>query len=175
MTSATPHPLLRKQSTILTDAVLKQLQNKNDEFSEVIEFCYKLCHIWSERHPERAAEVYDTNLKLFSGGRVFEGIENILKVVNTFHDVMDNVNYEIQDVFIQGTLQNGKVCYLSKFNGDWMKPYYDTPPSTKRESYTMTIVAVVKNKKAVEMTVHSAYITAPALFNAIMTKINSLK
>jgi len=175
MASKPRPPLLSRQSTILTGSVLKQLQEKHDVLSEAIDFCYKLCHIWSERHPERAAEVYNPNIKLISSGYTIVGIENILKVVNSFHDSMENINYEIEDVYLQGNLENGKVCYIVKFSGDWVNPFGDAPPTNSRESYMMTITVIVKNKKAEEMRLLNDYSSTPAFYNAIVARRNKLQ
>jgi len=48
-----------RQTVILDDSLMVKLQQKN----AIVEYVYNACHMWSEKHPERAEDILDANIR----------------------------------------------------------------------------------------------------------------
>jgi len=159
-------PLLRKQSTVLSDILLQNI-GKNDEYAAAVDFAYNICHIWSERHPNRAKELCDPNMKVKSLGEEF-GYDRFVELSHGFHDIMEDLRVEIKEVFINGTLQDGKICIIANLSGHWKNSLtigqMNFVAPNRRISFDSIYVFTVKNGKAIFFENRSDFTGVPELY-----------
>jgi len=162
----TPPPLLKKQSTILSD-ILLQNAGKTDEYSVAVDFAYKICHIWSERHPDRARELCDPNMKVKSLGEEF-GVDKFIQLSHAFHDMLEDLRVEIKEVFLNGTMKDGKVCIIANLSGNWKNSVVIGPTTlmapARRISFDSTYIFTVKNGKAILFENRTDFTGVPELY-----------
>jgi len=155
------------ESELSTSNLFQQMNNESMNYGDALEFVFKLCHLWTVKNPENTGDICSSDIRFHSIDASFQGLEMLEKLMQFWHDFFDNISYEIQDVFIQGTLIDGKICYITKFFGDWTKPMFGVGPSNKREMYASTIVVLVKNKKVEYMELYNDFSSARELLRAI--------
>jgi len=138
---------LVRKDTVLMDEVVSKQGSK-----EIVDFVYNVSHIWSQRHPERAAEVIDEQI-IFMGRskEPIKGKEAIVKWLFSVHDSVEDFHYTIASVHHEGDLNKGTIFVEWIGGGESSKQFGDhkTGISKPFKIYGMSMYKVV-NKKVVE-------------------------
>jgi len=76
---------------------------------EFVDFVYNVSHIWSQRHPERAKEVFSPDVVLLGVGTKdpVKGLEVVEQIFYAMHDLIEDFHYTITSINHEGEL-NGE-------------------------------------------------------------------
>jgi len=134
--------------------------------TDMVDFVYKACHIWSQRQPDLAYEVLDEHLTEHSWN--VQGVKEIQEICYAMHDAFSDYHLDIEDVIAEGNLIDGKVSARFTANGKWVNPYCGVEPNNEEVKFPGTLTWIIKNKKVTDSWIFQSYADAPELGYAVL-------
>jgi len=91
----------------MLDAVVA-LQKTNGK--EIVDFVYNSSHIWSQRHPEKANDLFAEDCIANGwGSEPIKGVQPVVNRLMKMYDTIEDLQFVIKDVHWQGGLDDGTI------------------------------------------------------------------
>jgi len=147
------------------------LLGSNIQETEIVKFVYNACHMWSEKHPERASELLDENVKEHVWGAT--GPEEMTQVCLNTHRVFQDFQLTIDDVVCEGDLQHGKISCRFSARGKWVTDHCGIPANNKFVTVPGIFFWNVESSKIKESWIYQSFEQMPDLGAALLRDIHA--
>jgi len=133
-----------------------------DPKDEIVNFVFNACHMWSERHPERANNILDPFIKEHVW--CVQGPNEMMDMCHNTHAVFDDFQIIVHEVVSSGSLDiEAKISCRFEAVGKWSRDYLGLPANGKRLSFPGLFLWTVKKHKIVDSWIYQSYVEAPNL------------
>jgi len=158
-----------RQDTVLLGEALNMMksgegQAKKTPDQEYVDFVFRGSHIFSQRNPDIAKEIWAENVACFGITKgAINGTAANEAMSFAMHDATDDFHYIIEDIISSGTLKDGKCVHRYKIQGTWSRPLFGLEPTGK--TFTLGGMAVwhVKQSKIESVWLAADYSECPEL------------
>jgi len=134
---------LDRKDTVLMDEVISRSS------SEIVDFAYRVSHLWSQRHGEKADDVINQDILFYGRSKEpMKGKDELRKWLKAVHDSVEDFHYNVSSVYHEGDLKNGKLYVEFVVSGESSKQFSEFKMSLAKsfKLYGFAHYHVVDNK-----------------------------
>jgi len=144
--------LLKRESTVSMSEFVQKQRDESSNHKEIIDLCFRACHMWSQRHPERKEECFTPDVILRGFGPApIHGSELFETIAHSYYDAVEDLHFQIEEIFHTGNLASGRAIYRWSCGGVLINPLFGNEPTQKRENFCGTDAVSIKDGKITEL------------------------